>query len=253
MPPCDDPPRPGGALVVVRAFCVAFVAFAVGVIAHVAAGGLLPGAIGLIVLALSLMAGCASALHARASTVRIVLLVAGGQLWTHLWLSISAGHVGASHEARPPSAARGITAVLEPEGERRRGSLLDLHEQAMARQLPATDTSADELSGGLAHLLTHLSGSEGLMTLAHLIAAALIGCWLARGERALFQLLDLGAARLTRTTVLLAVGRAMVREISGLLDRPHPKPTTREDHPLPLRTVLRPAPRRGPPVLLVIA
>jgi hypothetical protein len=55
---------------------------------------------------------------------------------------------------------------------------------------------AGSSSGSLAHLVHHLSEQDPLMVLAHLVAAAVLGGWLAVGESALWTALVLVTARL---------------------------------------------------------
>jgi hypothetical protein len=43
------------------------------------------------------------------------------------------------------------------------------------------------------HLLADLTGPHAVMALAHLVAAAVVGLWLARGERALWSIFAIAA------------------------------------------------------------
>jgi hypothetical protein len=140
----------------VRAFLLATVALLTGGLAHLSAGGELPGAPGLAtLLALGTAAG-APLLHTRASSRRVVLLLVLGQAVVHAVLTAASGH----HEEEPAE-------IVPP------GPALWLH-----------------------HLAEDLTAPHAVMALAHAAAAAVVGLWLARGEHAVWLLVALAGQAL---------------------------------------------------------
>ena len=245
--------RPAGpALRWTRAFLLGAVTMSVGAVAHVTAGGLVPGATAL----LALFAGCVLAvapfLGRPASTVRVVVLLMTGQALIHAALTTVAGHRG--DPARPSAQP-----VPEPQppslgGDGRRvGSLYD---QVYGSQTGAAPTSL-AVPAPVQHLLADLTGPHALMALAHFAAAAVIGLWLAVGERALWTVLALTAdgvralvqhALAVRESVVAARSAALAaflmltRSWLVRVEPPH----------LPPRWLVlaRSVVRRGPPALL---
>jgi hypothetical protein len=134
-----------------RALLLATVALLAGGLAHLSAGGALPGALGLATLLVLGTAVSAPLLGTRASTRRVVLLLVLGQTAVHAVLTAASGH----HEAEPP-------------GPVMTGPALWLH-----------------------HLGEDLTPAHAVMALAHGAAAAAVGLWLARGEDALWLLVAL--------------------------------------------------------------
>ncbi len=136
----------------VRGAVLSAVASLVGISAHVYAGGLLPGP--------GLIAGCylvgvvigVALLEGQASRLRVVALTVGGQMAMHSAMSLSGGHIG--QPAGEPEGWQGLSYVIE-------------------------------------HLIADALADHGLMTLSHIAAAAVVGLWLAAGERALWTLLSL--------------------------------------------------------------
>lgn len=109
------------------------------------------------------------------------------------------------------------------------------------------------LDGGLLrHEWEHLTVQSPGMVLGHVLAAATVGLWLARGEHAVWQLLALASAR---TCVAAAWDRAVSglrTALRGLAEAARRAasalpPPARPTGPPPL---LRPLQRRGPPTLL---
>lgn len=220
-----------------RAVVLAAVAVGTGIVAHVSAAGRLPGPVTLALITVATAAGCVPLLTRPASRLRIVLLTVVGQTWVHAALTLTAGHrgdhaaTGAAHSSTP-AAAHPATLPHAPASSR--GSYYDVYE-----------STRPQVEGGfsipapLVHLFQDLTGSHAPMMVVHLLAAAVVGLWLAGGEQALW------------TTVALLTG-------IGSLPRPHrlPVPLTLvpipRDLPVPQpQHLLRPSVvRRGPPHLL---
>ena len=177
-----------------RASLLSALAMVTGAVAHVGAGGLLPGLPDVVFLHALLTLACAALLASRASATRAVLLMVGGQSFVHLGLTALAGHA---------------------------------HDMHAAHALPSPE----------------LAGSQAPMALAHLLAAAAIGLWLAYGEAALFAVLALMAA---------AIRKALVRNLA-LFVTPT-RVTGRSFAVVPLHTLLarRAQPRRGPPAAALV-
>lgn len=209
-----------------RAVLLASVVVAVGSVAHVSAGGLMPEAASVLALYAALVVACACVLGREASAARLVALTVGGQVVVHGALSARAGHVAA------PATAHGPHGGMVHPGSAPSSSL--------------TSSVVSVLGHGVADAL-----ERPLMTAAHVAAAATVGLWLAVGERALWTLVRL--ARCTARGVLAAALTALglhpvvlrsVRRTVGvravLVD------------PLPLLPVWSRGPaRRGPPVALL--
>ncbi|WP_459975792.1 hypothetical protein [Nocardioides pyridinolyticus] len=184
--------RAGPGLRVARGLVTATVAGGLGLVAHVAAGGLLPPVIWLILLYAAIATVAIASMGGPAGLFRMIVLVGGGQFATHLMLTLLAGHAGDHLPARAPSThTDGFVAEV---GSGRRGSLYDL---TMGRPEP--------LSGGefvmphwLTHILDDLTGPHAAMAFAHLAAAAVVAWWLAQGEAALWTVLALLAASVVR-------------------------------------------------------
>lgn len=237
-----------------RALLLAGVALLTGVIAHVGAGGLLPGP-GVLV---ALLAGCTAAagclLGRPASTLRIVALVMAGQTFIHGVMTALGGHRG-----DPPLTDVATSSALPTEmaaaGGRRVGSLYD-QVYGSAAQSGADAGAALSIPAPVQHLIADLTGANAVMALAHLAAAALVGLWLAVGERALWTVVTLLAetARPVVAGLLIAFARAsahvcLAREILA-----HARRTGSERWPTRLRRtpdlLARSVVRRGPPALL---
>ena len=178
-------------LVWLRAALVGSMFVLFGVVGHVSAEGLLPGAFVLTSLLVLSVVLAGPFLARPASRLRLVLMLVGGQFLVHVVLSISGGHRGQGR-----SSASSAASVVPPEqlslptvDGRRVGSLYDA-----AQVLPApTRVSAPGL--GLGHLVDDLAAHAPMMV-AHVAAAALIGLWLAYGEKTLWTLVSLTARRL---------------------------------------------------------
>lgn len=222
--------RPGPALLWARAVCAGLLAVFLGVAGHVTADGRLPGPVVLLLLAAGAVLLSAPVLARPAGAVRCVLLMVGGQGLVHLVLTTTAGHVG---DPTAGPVVRRVGSALPEVSGRRVGSL---HEAYDAAGVVTATTPALP-----AHLVQDLLAHAPMMAV-HLAAAALVGLWLAVGERALWQLLAMTGRRLVLAVHLLLV---------PLLPAP-PAPSaavTRVLRPVPTAPT-RPLLRRGPPLVL---
>lgn len=153
-----------------RAGALATVAVLVAVWAHVGADGRLPSAPALLLVVAAMTAAVQPLLARPASAARVVLLTVGGQAAAHVALSLSAGHRG---DAAP-----------SPHGP-------DVHATAASHAADAHPDSGLAALEPLSHLVDDLAAAGLPMVLTHLAAAALVGAWLAAGERAVWTLLTL--------------------------------------------------------------
>ena len=112
-----------------RAAVVGLLAFGLGVLGYASADGLLPGSGVLVGLAVVSVLFSVPMLTSRASTLRLVMLVVGGQTATHLSLSLSAGHAGDPRAVRS-THLDGYSASLPVVDGHRVGSLLDAYRSA---------------------------------------------------------------------------------------------------------------------------
>ena len=223
--------RARGYLLWSRALVVGGLSFALGVVGHVGADGLLPGTGTLAVLAGLSVVLAAAALAQRASYLRLVGLVLFLQTVTHLFLGITAGHRG--DLAAAPARAIVGGAQLPTAGGKRVGSLLD----AYAAQVGQQSTSPALPVG---HLINDISAHLP-MVIAHTVASILVGLWLGVGEGALWALLTLLGHRL----LLVRLGIQPVATTPDL----RRLPTAHRERPRRTRLLLRADPRRGPPLL----
>lgn len=227
-----------------RALVLAGVAFGLGLAAHVSAGGLVPGRFGLTLVFFLALAGCAAFLGRAASTLRITALVVAGQAFIHTALTASSGHAGDPHAASPASTP--IDDPVSLAGTGRSGSLHDIYERgSLARgaggQLVVPDWAQ--------HLVDDLTGPHAAMAVAHVVAAALVGLWLASGERALWALIRLSRDAVATTVQQLSTALAVLTPVPPveaarpLLD----SGPARRLHSVMLASTHS---RRGPPALL---
>lgn len=225
-----------------------------GAVSHVAADGLLPSPVVMAVALVACTALSAAFLRSRASALRLVALVVGGQAATHLLLSATAGHQDAASAAAPangPAAGPALQAVADDAG-RRVGSLADHFDAASAAGGRAGEAvTAGPTSQVLGHLVDHTLAQGPLMLLAHTLGAVALGLWLAAGESALWHLLVLASVR-ARVAVTLQVALLPLHASAlGGLDAARRLPVP----PLLLLPLERTLPhrlvtRRGPPFLL---
>lgn len=219
-----------------------------GAVSHVAAGGLLPHPVVVLLLAVGLTALSARFLLGRASTRRIVALVVAGQALSHAVLSALAGHRGdPAASPGPPTGHLGPAALPVTGDGHRVGSLLDAY-QAGAHPTGSAGTAGLPVSW-LTHLAGHVAEQGPLMVAAHLAGAVALGLWLAVGERALWALLDLAAGRL----VVAMAGRRAAAAFAAVL-RSAASVVPAQPHAagfVAVPRLERPAvSRRGPPLLL---
>jgi hypothetical protein len=221
-----------------RAALLAFLACFLGVAGHVTADGLLPGPFWLVVLFLLAVAVCGPLLARPASALRLVVLLVAGQTAVHLVLTVAAGHRG---DQRPPVSVPAPAALPVVDG-RRVGSLQDQYDAAVG-------TTHVQPAIPVGHLVQDLSAHAPMMAV-HLLAAVLLGLWLAVGERSLWTLLALASAAVLRPLLLawaLVHGRP-VAPTAGLGTVPAEPPGIRR-----LLRLARCVVRRGPPALLAAA
>lgn len=189
-----------------RAGLLAAVALVSGIVAHASMGGLLPGPVALAALFAVSTAMVAPLLGRPASSLRVVLLVMAGQTFVHGTLTALSGHRG-DPPLRPATTAPSFTPPLPvPTGPGRRGSYYEL---AYAQQHPGTGHVALTVPAPVQHLLADMTGPHAAMAVAHLAAAAVVGAWLAVGERALWTILALVADR-TRFAIRAAAASYVV-------------------------------------------
>lgn len=237
--------RAGPALRWSRAAGLAAVAAAFAALAHATAGGTLPEWRALAVLFGLTTAVFAGLLGRPASTLRVLVLLVGGQAGLHGVFTASGGHRSAHGLS---SAATDLTTTAAvPQGR-----------LADALVAPGSLESAPAQPSVLAHAVAHLtadlaSPATQRMAVAHLVAAAALGLWLAAGERLAWRLVTLLAGPAAAT--LMAAAR-IVRALAvgggpgvGVLGDP-----ARAPHHRSLGMGLRgpllahAAPRRGPPL-----
>lgn len=194
-----------------RASLIGTVMMFSGVIGHVSAGGLLPGWAWLGTLFI-LNLSAATVLAGRPLPIRyIVLVIAGGQAFVHLALTLTAGHVG---ETMGPSIQMVDGNVLVA---------MNWH-----------------------HLMADFSAHAPMM-MAHMMAGATVGMWLGVGERALWALIAGAHTRLLRPLIVLRAALAGLRvPARGVLLGLPTVPAVRPRAAILARSVVR----RGPPVLL---
>lgn len=224
-----------------------------GAVSHLAAGGLLPHPVVMAAICAAFVAVAARFVLGPASTRRIVLLVVVGQGVAHTLLSALAGHRGdAGTTSTPangslvPSTALSDALPTTADGHRV-GSLMDAYQAGVPAS--AGHGSPALPSEWFVHLGQHLGEQRPLMVLAHVAGAVALGLWLAVGERALWALIDLAAARVLvaaaahRTAAAL---RSAVRGVTAALPIPRAAPGF-----APVPRLDRPATsHRGPPALL---
>lgn len=242
----DPAARASGPVLWARAAALSVVALAVGGVAHAEAGGLLPGPLVLGLLVLLGTLAVAPLLRRPASMLRVVLLLVAGQGLVHTVLAVAAGHRGdpvAAPSPVAPSPAAPVGALGEGS---RRGSFHDVAYDAA----PAGAGDPLTVPAPLLHAFTDLV-DHPVMALTHVLAAVACGWWLARGERALWQLFAVTARAWARPVVAVLVAvraaallralRARLAGVRHVVALPDPPPRFAELH-------ARRVPRRGPPL-----
>lgn len=221
-------------LVWARAALLTTVTLFLGVAAHVTADGLLPSAAWLVVLGVLGIVPGAALLARPASTLRIVMMLAGGQGLVHLALTVTAGHAG--HAGSAHVHAAGARAHVDHTGS------------ALQTLQTLQSGEAGAGAGGLtvSSLVEHLAGHAPMMVV-HLVAAALVGLWLAVGERTLWTLVALAGALVLRPLLLL---RALARATHSTVPLAGPV-LLGPRAPAAARFLARCVVRRGPPLLAI--
>ena len=194
---------------VARGGVLGVVTVALAAVAHVAGGGVLPSGTAIVALVALTSAVGSVALGRPASRRRVIGLVVGGQALLHTLFAL--GGMPSGHQAMdsPISATVGSMAGM-PMGHV--GGLGTLE------RMPAGTWS---MLGR--HLLAEVSTQSGVaMLLAHTLAAVMVGCWLAAGERLLWSLIVLlrapvAAASLRASGALLALASVSVPELGSWL------------------------------------
>ena len=204
-----------------RASLLSAVCVVVGTVAHLSAGGLLPGPVGMVALVVVGALAVAPLLGRQLSKLQVVALLMGGQTVVHLALTALAGHQGQGGAQPSPTPT-----FAAPRPTTRGGSLF---EQVMPTQHGTPLRTPDLVT----HLIDDLSGPHALMAVAHLVAAAGVGLWLARGEEALWTVIRLAVRPALPSTPHVPV--------LARLPLPGPAPA------LSLWLQSRPVQRRGPP------
>ena len=181
---------------IARAGVLGVVAVSLASAAHLLAGGVVPSAAALALIAGVVAASSAPVLGVRASTRRIVALVLAQQVALHVLFAYIGLASGRMVMGSAPMAMPGM------------------HMAGMGGATSLTHGPSVSWSMLSGHLMGDLGTGRGAaMTVTHLAAAALVGWWLAVGERLLWSLVIMlaaaGAAALLRgAAALLAIVRA---------------------------------------------
>lgn len=224
-----------------RSVVLGAVATGAGVVSHAAAGGNLPGPVGLFALTMSCVLGAALLLTRRAGTPALALAVLAGQTWAHGILSAVSGHRG-----DPPVDVGPLTAPT-PVPVQGAGTLLEQYRDAHS----GVSSSSHPGQDWLLHQVDHFVGQGPLMLLAHLGGALAVGLFLAVGEEALWAMLSLARVRATarrrHALVRLTARAAAVGAASSRLHLGEPKAADPVVPQMLARSSLR---HRGPPFVL---
>jgi hypothetical protein len=196
-----------------RALVLAAVGLTTGATFHVSADGLLPGPWVLVALYGLSTGAAAPLLGTPASTRRVVALLVVWQTLIHAALTALSGH-GRALSSTPGEAGAHAHGVV---------------------------------STGVHHVVADSTGPHAAMAAGHLLAALLVGLWLAAGERALWRLLTLAVRPVLSVVgslsgVALGVGCACA---PVRVTAPQVMPGA---YTLSLWFLVRGVPRRGPPV-----
>ncbi|SDS50798.1 hypothetical protein SAMN04488570_2034 [Nocardioides scoriae] len=241
-----------------RALTLSVVALSVGSAAHAEAGGLLPGPLALAVLAVLGTLAALPLLRRPASTLRLVVLTVLGQTAVHTALAVVAGHRG-DPVAGPAHAPVAPAVPQVPVGSgAARGSYFEVAYDAAPASLAGDGSGGPVVPAPLLHALTDVV-DQPVMALAHLLAAAACGWWLARGERALWALVTLVAqvadqvavqpwTRAVARCVAAATLTARAASHGARARGPRPPLLLLEPPPRGSQTHRRCVSRRGPPL-----
>ena len=212
----------GIALRWMRACVLGLVALTSGVTAHAAAGAPLPPTWALLLVLAVVTVVAEPLLRHPASTRRVVLLLAGGELFIHLALS-----------------------VMNRLDQGGLGTMAGMHHGIGGMAKPDALT----VIGSLPHLVSGLTGQDALMADAHLVAMAFVGWWLAAGERALWTLLACAVRPIAHAVEVvlnaptwLYAGEIVVRDLRLIAEEGRRRPDLSV-------SASREVTRRGPPAL----
>ncbi|MXG88179.1 hypothetical protein [Nocardioides flavescens] len=229
-----------------RALVVGSMAFFLGVTGHVMADGLLPGPVLVTALLAATVLTTAPVVVRRVGAPAMVALLVVGQTFIHLCLTMTAGHRGdhavtaagaaATPAPRPTVPDLGTLATVDG---RRVGSLQDAYRSVT--DVPP-GAGGDPLRDAVGHLVADLHAHAPMM-LAHLLAAALVGLWLAHGERVLWTLVELTTRALVALVRPVAAPAVPRRVATRTVTQASPGPRT--------LWIARSHARRGPPRLLL--
>lgn len=237
----------GTALRWTRAVFLAAVAMCTGAMAHASADGILPGKAELAALLVVCTVGAAALLGRPASTRRVLLLLLGCQTFIHAGLTVLGGHRG---DPLPAHAAASLVSqpLRIPIGTgRRTGSLFD----QLAVAQPAGGNLDLTVPYWLQHVSADMTGQHALMAVGHLAAGAVVGLWLAAGERALWTLVSLTAQLVVNRVDRLGVGGTPLLAATVTSRVGGTAAFIEDDDRPPDRWVLsRNVTRRGPPYVL---
>jgi hypothetical protein len=147
---------------------------------HAAAGGLLPGPVALALIVALLWGLTSVTLGSRPGPWRLAGAVAAGQFLVHLALTATAGHGHATHGHQGPTtpltgATPATTGTAAP------GTLSDA---LGVTGIPAEALGTDPVALALHRIAEELTVGHASMALAHLLAGAAVGLWLAIGLNA---------------------------------------------------------------------
>lgn len=229
---------------VLRGAGLASVTLLCGAVAHVTAGGYLPGVGWFVALGLLLTWVGARTLARPASTRRVVLLTMGGQTFVHVALTALAGHRGDGVTGPLMRAAPTPPVAIPADVWTRTDRVGSLADQLMVGR-PAPSSPTLVAPEWALHVWADLQPAQLPMMLAHLAAAGLVGWWLARGEQAAWTVVALASRPLAG---LLARAAALTLS-SGPLARPVRRPrgvTLQRARPRRILLAVA-AERRGPP------
>ncbi len=238
-----------------RATVLAAVAASTGVLAHLSAGGLLPGAAGLVPIFGVSLVWSAALLGRPATTRRIVLMVMASQTFTHGALTAVAGHRG-DHRVGSLARSAATPSPLRPPPRTPVTVMDGGHRAPWSEQMHAANPAAGapvqlSVPAPVAHLVADFTGPHAAMAVAHLVGAALLGLWLARGERLVWSLVALSAR--TGANAISALVTAMRCPAAlghlGRVRRTATVSATDAEASRPVRWFTPAAALRGPPVL----
>lgn len=243
----------GSALRHSRALILATVALVFGLVAHVTAGGRLPGAEVIALLLVSLFLVNTWLLGRPARALRLCVLLVSEQAFAHGVLTSAAGH--ASESAVATSAAKAdassAPAALPSQSAGAEGRTGSFREFVQAAQVPESATLA--VPASVQHLLADITGPNTVMVVAHVLAAVAVGLWLARGEQALWTVVGLSRHGIHAVLTYRFVSLDLAARVSIVAGATTSLPRARwHEHTLPPRVALmhRVVLHRGPPALL---